>query len=538
MPMNSPASSERPSGGRSVLSAALGRQARILALAGLLAAGLAGETARAEPGQPACSVRLAMSIEAVSDEATGAIDTSDDTRESHEVNGAPAKEELIAGGIHAQLKPVDPGTTYPADSAVFAEITLTNRSGPKRIGAELVLEPEIAEIHAVAGTSVKTRDDGGQRIAAVPLLPQNRPRKVVVELRLRDAGAGSAESARRPNHLKITLRPTGSREAEASDSTTLSWPVLDCAGAFHEEIVRLRESRIKRMKPVLEAGRTQDRARPGRWLFRPPVAVTRTRRVCRRWVRVWDERRWRWRRRCARWSRVTRTVKPGAGLSKADGKIFRFARRFVTARGSDPELSKKRHFGWVSHRVATDLRGYVKQDRHPAICTGAVALVGYFDKRMGDVRTRADKIADHARKARQLAIDKLEAAREARRSDPGGHPGWGAMPLSLPHRDSAVPLKTLVVETAMLTGHQALLEEVKAAETAFAGLRAMKGAWKKATKDLPATTRTRLATALAAIEAADYLHVVAGHYRNIAETIGGSLTDIRSAHAKHCRCDG
>ena len=292
------------------------------------------------------------------------------------------------------------------------------------------------------------------------------------------------------------------------------------------------------MKPVLEAGRTQARARPGRWLFRPPVAVSRTRRVCRRWVRVWDDRRWRWRRRCARWIRVARTVRPGAGLSKSDTKIFRFARGFVTARGSDPELSTKRHYGWVSHRVATDLRGYVKQDRHPAICTGAVELVGYFDKRMGDVRTRADKIAGHARKARQLAIDKLEAARETRRSDPGGHPGWGAMPLGVAHQDTAGPLKNLVIEAAMLIGQEDLLEEVKAAETAFAGLRAIKGAWKKGTKELSTTTRTKLATALAAIEAADYLDVVDGHYRNIAETIGGSLTDIRAAHARHCRCDG
>lgn len=290
--------------------------------------------------------------------------------------------------------------------------------------------------------------------------------------------------------------------------------------------------------PVLKAGRTQDRARPGRWLFRPRIAVARSKRVCRRWQRVWDQRHWRWRSQCTRWLRISNTKKRGPGLSKSDAKMFRFARGFVVARGSDPELSDKRHYGWVSQRVATDLRGYMKQDRHPAICTGAIELVGYFDKRMGDVRTRADKIAAYARDARRLAADKIEAVREAMRSDPGGHPGWGAAPLGLSHRDSEGPLKGLVVEAAMLVGQEDLVERVKQADDAFAALRLVKGRWQEVTKELSASTRTKLETALAAIEAADYLDVVDAHYRNIAETIGGSLTAIRSAHAKHCRCDG
>ncbi|MGI9385352.1 MAG: hypothetical protein ACR2PO_19550 [Methyloligellaceae bacterium] len=479
-----------------------------------------------------------MAIEPSGDETTAATGTSDDKPQDPTANGSLAKDELIAGGIHARLKPIEPGTAYPADSAVFAEITLTNKSGATRVGAELVLEPEIAEIHAVVGTSVKARDVGLQRVAAVPLLRRNKPRKVVVELRLRDGGQVPGGNGRKRNLLKVTLRPTGSRSAEGSDSTTLSWPVLDCAGAFHTDIAKLRDSRVERMMPVLKAGRTQDRARPGRWLFRPPITVARTRRVCRRWQRVWDQWQWRWRSRCTRWVRVNKTAKRGAGLSKSDAKIFRFARGFVVARGSDPELSTKRHYGWVSHRVATDLGGYLKQERHPAICTGAIELVGYFDQRMGDVRTRADKIAGYARDARKLAVDKLEAARETKRSDPGGHPGWGAMPLGLSHQNTASPLKNFVVEIAMLVGQEQLLERVKAADDAFAALRAVKELWKTAAKSLPATIRSKLETALAAIEAADYLDMVDGHYRNIAETIGGSLTAIRSAHTKHCRCDG
>lgn len=196
MLMNNRAPGERRNGGRANNSLARGRRLRTVLLAGLVGAAATGFPAWAGPDQglgahrTANRLQFAMAIEPASGETTAAAEKSDAKPKGATAEGPAAKDELIAGGIHAQLKPIQPGTTYAADSAAFAEITLTNKSGAKRIGAELVLEPEVAEIHAVVGTSVKSRNVGMHRVAAIPLLPKNRPRKVVVELRLRDGGRG------------------------------------------------------------------------------------------------------------------------------------------------------------------------------------------------------------------------------------------------------------------------------------------------------------------------------------------------------------
>ncbi len=185
------------------------------------------------------------------------------------------------------------------------------------------------------------------------------------------------------------------------------------------------------------------------------------------------------------------------------------------------------------------MRGYLKQDPHPAICTGAVQFVDYFDGRLGDFFKRGDSFSKSAKTARTIAAEQVAAARKAVDADPSGHPAWGATPIGIAKAkgNPNSSLKDLVVNVASLTSDSELVAEVKDANDAYAALKTM-NSWMKADgKEISDDSRKAIRRALAAIEAADYLQVVSGHYDELRDTLKGSIIAVRDAHGRHCRCD-
>jgi hypothetical protein len=55
---------------------------------------------------------------------------------------------------------------------------------------------------------------------------------------------------------------------------------------------------------------------------------------------------------------------------------------------------------------------------------------------------------------------------------------------------------------------------------------------------LPEATAKTIRRALSAIEAADYITTVAGHYAGLRHALIGSMTTLREAHAGSCICGG
>ena len=94
-----------------------------------------------------------------------------------------------------------------------------------------------------------------------------------------------------------------------------------------------------------------------------------------------------------------------------------------------------------------------------------------------------------------------------------------------------------MVNVASLTSDSELVAEVKDANDAYAALKTM-NSWMKADgKEISDDSRKAIRRALAAIEAADYLQVVSGHYDELRDTLKGSIIAVRDAHGRHCRCD-
>ena len=508
-----------------------------------------------------------------------------------------SKSELNAGGIRAEVGQAPADALFSAGSSVFTEITLTNDGTAQDVLADLVLEAERGEVKNVTGKNVSRAQDGPTHVVRVDKLKKGKPRKIVVETALvseapaggRDGESRLVVTLRKPSQpeyeTKIVETPvtksycrrygtssiwSGSRrrcvrwgkrtvtkrkevkvpvvkaaaaaEPVPSDTTVLVWSVSNCAQAFHAELAKLMETKGARMGDALKAARTRDRSRPGSWMFQPKLSGGSGRNCVSR-KRYWDSRRGRYRSRCTRYEEDDSAESDTGTPTKDVRAVNRLANTFVRSRAIDPEMSTRRNYGWVSQKAATDLRGYLKQDPHPAICTGAVQFVDYFDGRLGDFFKRGESFSKSAQTARAIAAEQVAAARKTVDADPSGHPAWGATPIGIAKAkgegegDPNSSLKELVVNVASLTSDSELMAQVNDANDAYAALKTMNSWLKKDGNEISDNSRKAIRRALAAIEAADYLQVVAGHYDELRDTLKGSIIAVRDAHGRHCRCD-
>lgn len=526
----------------------------------LFAVLLGGAVLAAAPGarDPASRAHAAEPTAAAGAVSGGRLSASTEQSEDTQAQDGPAavdpapKRELRAGSVQARLKAPGGAPRFAAESRVFAEITLSAVKPAKRADAELILEAEGAEILHVSGLKRPRKKSrrkqkqetppetasSQQRAVPVANLRRGKSRKITVELLLKGGGTGLERERDSTNRLKITLRAAGG-EDDATDSAVLSWSVADCASGFYAELVSIRDRNAEAMGAALKAARSRSAGRPGSWLFAPPAYRSGRKRVCVRWSRRWSSRYKRYRSVCRRYRTVRRAAPTVAGVTADQRAIYRFASPYIRSRAVDRQLSRQQHHGWVSHRVAADLKGYLQQEKHPAICTGAIEFVDYFSERMQEVRERGGQFSAKLAQVGTLVPGLVADAREAVKADPGGHPGWGIAPLHLQGSGAERSPIDLIADLAALAGDAAPLEEIRQADDVFAALKIMKSFERDGgLKPLSKTTRASVRHALSLIEAGDYIGTVHGHYAAIEQSIVGSLTAVRKAHSEHCTCGG
>lgn len=347
------------------------------------------------------------------------------------------KSALETAGIQMQLPDVPSTASFPAGGVAFAQFDISNRSGANYATVELAFEPERADIRAIKGTKLRKQIVGGAHVVQLPRLRRGRSQSVLVELQLSSAPSGTAEPAA-TNRLRVTLRVPGQPD---TDSAVLAWQVADCASGYHAAITGIRDANIERMTAALTKARKGDPLISGQWIFPPPGVgrmVTVKRRVCVRRQRVWSYQRQRWRYRCVRYG--TRNVKVRSkavtGGTAEDRKVFGMANTFLRTRGTDPQLrNASAGPAWVLKRVAQDLRAYLGQSAHPALCTGVPQVMGYYDKKLVHFHTREAEIADLQTRANALLAQYETQLRDALIEQPDGHPGVGGAPLQVVYKN-------------------------------------------------------------------------------------------------------
>lgn len=440
--------------------------------------------------------------------------------------------ELGVEGVSAKVTVLRTGLPFPAGGSAFTQIKLRNISKAKLIGAELVLEAENAIVQDVSGAHVTVTEDGTTRIARIEKIAKGKPRALIVELTLKESEPDSGLNKSRSN-LKITLRQPGG----TGETTTLEWNVANCASGFYSEIVKVREGSGAGLTEAIKAARTKDKSRPGRWLFPPRFKSTKATRKCIRRAKRWNKRRGRYVYPCTKYEAVEPMIVGKAAPVKSERSVYNFASRYVSARAYDRELTQTRDSGWATNRVSQNLKGFLGQENHPALCTGVIPFFDYFDERMAGFAKRAEKFDDMAGKSFSLAQIRTTEALEAVKIEPAGHPGWGSAPLDLPQAKKEEALKNWMLSLTALINNPELDQRVKEAENTFSALRAMSDFLKsEAGKSLPPPTRSVVYRALSAIEAADYIGTVTRHYTDLRHALMGSMSTIRQAHASNCSC--
>lgn len=439
----------------------------------------------------------------------------------------PEHQDLKAGPVSGRVTVLRSAKPFPAGGSAFATIEVSAQGKAKLAGTQILFETGNAEIRNVTGAAVSVDGAGNARIAKIVKTPKRGSVKIVVELTLTPDGSG-AES-----NLKVTLRnPDG-----GDDTTRVAWPVIDCAGGFYSEIVKVRNSSGSRIANAVKASQAKDGDRPGRWLFRPQAATTARRGKCLKSVKRWSRRHGRSIYICTRFKEIAKAGAPSP--VPFERKVFRFASRLVSSRARDYELAPGRDSGWAIRRVSQNLDGFLKQPPHPAICNGPIAVFDYFDARMAGFMKRAATYDDMAAKSYALALLRTVEAITTLRSRESGHPGWGNAPLLPENPGGEMSLKTMAERLARATGDVALGDAVAHGSTVYSGLKAMAGFMKgDAAGSLDKEALASLTRALAALEAADYIAAVAGRYIDLRHALAGSMAKLRKAHGEKCTCGG
>ena len=335
-------------------------------------------------GESTCVVALIGVLLGAALLSTAALGQAPDTMalatsKPKETDATAPTTALETSGIRMQLPAVPAAASFPAGGVAFAQFDVSNRSGAKYAKVELAFEAEGANIRAIKGGRLRKQVVGAAHVVQLSRLRRGRSQSVLVELQLSGAAAGRTEGTA-VNRLRVTLRIPGQTDAK---SALLAWRIADCAHDYHAAIKGIRDANVDRMTAALTKARKGDPSISGQWIFPPPGVgrmVRVKRRTCVRSQRVWSYQRQRWQRRCVRYGMRTVKVRSRAVTAGTaeERKVFGMANTFLRARGTDPQLRNSgAGAAWVLKRVAQDLKAYLGQTAHPALCTGVPQMMGY-----------------------------------------------------------------------------------------------------------------------------------------------------------------
>jgi hypothetical protein len=448
---------------------------------------------------------------------------------------APVTHDLSTGMLKAELVGSAQAGPNAAGSPAFASISITanNASLGKRgmTAAELVLEAVNGTIKAITGPGVKADIAGDRARASITGLRHASPAKILVEMTLNDSGAD--------NSLKLVLRDSA---GQASRPVTLTWTVRDCAGNYYTALQEISKAGGSDLANLIRTMAKRDPAIPTTPLFRVPLGgdISGSASRCVRYEVQWDVIGYRWRRICVRHAREPVNTRAIAtpGISQEERRILLNAASILRSGGADPKLTPDGSFGWVSGKVAQDLRLYLVQDKHPALCTGAIQFTEYYSKRLSGLKKHISSVLEAGASARSVAKRRVDAVKREAASFTGGHPGIGFLPLraiGYPVSSTDDSIRGLILTLAPYAGlAKDDLDRIASAANEFEMLKAVREAMDG--RALPDALAKTLTPSFALIEAAYYLKLVERRYQQLKTGYIGSLEGIRAAHDAHCVC--
>jgi hypothetical protein len=189
-----------------------------------------------------------------------------------------------------------------------------------------------------------------------------------------------------------------------------------CSAAYHAALGELYGKRGDDLGRAVAALRAPDAVLPGRWLYSQalfpgtkknrPVVVERP---CAERAKVAG------RMRCLRYedgpapevpAELTITPNPNA----EELRVLKALNDLVEARGGVPEVGGNGRYSWLAQRAASDLKLYISQPMHPALCSGGTDFAEFYANTLKPLQKRIDDVGEISKKARALAVARVTEA--------------------------------------------------------------------------------------------------------------------------------
>jgi hypothetical protein len=216
-------------------------------------------------------------------------------------------------------------------------------------------------------------------------------------------------------------------------------------------------------------------------------------------------------------------------------RVLKALNDLVEARGGVPEVGSNGRHAWLAQRVTTDLKAYISQPLHPALCSGGAAFAEFYVGTLKPLNKRISDVTELAAKARQLAVARVREAQATA-------PVEGGAAATTP-RVADAPLGVLVGDAVRAALPAAALDGIVGESTAMAALRRSKTALVAAQAEADAgndqAARERVLAAGRAVrmlEAAAYGEVYVERYAKFTASVLDLPVEIQKAGAAACTC--
>ncbi len=304
---------------------------------------------------------------------------------------------------------------------------------------------------------------------------------------------------------------------------------LPCSERFYAALQDIRSSKISSIRTAARPISTIDKTLPGKWIFTPPSF--RTRSVCTKYRYKRSGKR-----RCVKWSKSRPT---NTSYTDDERDYILAAQKLIKGKGRHPMVKPRSPSHWVINIVAQNLNSYSSQKSHPALCTGALGMLDYFEGNLNRFKKHMLEIASLNEQSKAHILNQVERLNASLNNQ---------SPIDTLNNDetSFTQNQRIVISSydpvtvngqaiAALFGEDVGLEVLSRHNfiEAMSLTRALLNSRKQQIHSSTYNAILRLATIL---EASYYIQKSNEKYNQLEQKLFGSLRGIRTAHFNHCNC--
>lgn len=471
--------------------------------------------------------------------------------EPQDFQPGPDDRLVVADGVQILIKPLTPAETYRAGQSIFLLMTVGRRKGARARAATIRLYGDTKFVRAAEAKGLSAKTKAAQTVLTVPLGGSRQSFAIELQLGQQAMAPGTQQSLVSQLHIALS---TDAKDARISESI-VAFPLADCSTAYHQALGRLYAERQSGLDTAVKAAAVEDESLPGNWLFaprklskaelEPPLAVVAPpRRECRWAIETVSFSTKKHERLCKKWELVEVATPPrGPKIPIVDEAraqaINERAGVFIESRTAARAFGKSGKLEWISKRIVTDMKSYMQQEPHPALCAGTDVMTSYFVDNAVTLRKELTTSDEALIEARQIAQTRLAALEFLIGKSPEDPAETASISLVSAAQAASVAdvggSAELIGELSRMLLFEPLSSVVAAEPLRFAKLRQLRDGVATLTAR-PEAEQRAIADALTAVEAAVYLEAAAERYARVGDAIFGSISSISKAHGETCTC--